>query len=84
MGDYLKTASERMSTDPAKYWKENQKKYLFLEVLARDVLEVPSSSAPVERLLSIAGKVFTPERCWLFDKRFEQLMFIRYNHAHTS
>ena len=64
--------------------KENQKKYPILAMLAKDVLGVPSSSAPVERLFSIAGKVFTPERCQLTDKRFEQLMFIRCNHAHTS
>ena len=84
MGDYLETVSAQMSTDPAKYWRENQKKYPFLAMLAKDVLGVPSSSAPVERLFSIAGKVFTPERCRLTDKRFEQLMFIRCNHAHTS
>ena len=58
--------------------------YPFLAMLAKDVFGVPSSSAPVERLFSIAGKVFTPERCRLTDKRFEQLMFIRCNHAHTS
>ena len=42
-------------------------------------LSVPASSAPVERLFSIAGKVFRPERCRLTDKNFETLMFIRSN-----
>ena len=71
MGDYLETVSAQMSTDPAKYWRENQEKYPFLAMLAKEVLGVPSSSAPVERLFSIAGKVSIPERCWLTDKRFE-------------
>ena len=47
--------------------------YPFSAMLAKYVLGVPSSSAPVERLFSIAGKVFTTERCQLTDKRFEQL-----------
>ena len=66
-----------MSTDPANFWKEHQ--YQVLAKLAKEVLAVPASSAPVERLFSIAGKVFTPERCRLTDSRFEQLMFIRCN-----
>ena len=37
---------------------------------------VPLLSAPVERLISIAGKVFRPEGCNLIDNRFEELMFI--------
>ena len=48
-------------------------------MLAKEVLGVPSSSAPVERLFSIAGKVFRPERSNLTDNRFEELMFIRCN-----
>ena len=38
----------------------------------------------VERLFSIAGKVFTPDRCRLKDSRFEQLMFIRCNNTETD
>ena len=34
---------------------------------------------PVERLFSIAGKIFRPERCRLADKHFQQLMFLRCN-----
>ena len=46
---------------------------------AMTTLGVPASSAPVERLFSIAGKVFKPDRCRLTDKTFETLMFIRCN-----
>ena len=38
------------------------------------VQRVPQSSAPVERLFSVAGKVFTLERCQLTDKRWGQLI----------
>ena len=63
----------------ANYWKENHRKYPPLANIAKEVLGIPSSSSAVERLFSIAGKVFTPERCRLSDDRFEQLMFIRCN-----
>ena len=35
---------------------------------------VPVSSAPVERPFSIAGKVFTPDRCNLTDSRFKHVI----------
>ena len=77
--EYIETDTAPMDQNPAKYWQDNQKKYPLLSRLAKDVLGVPSSSAPVERLFSIAGKVFIPERCPLTDDRFAQLMFIRCN-----
>lgn len=77
---YLSSSCEPMETDPAKYWKENENKYgQSLSMMAKDILSIPSSSAPVERLFSVAGRVFTPMRCRLTDKRFEQLMFISCN-----
>jgi len=37
------------------------------------------SSAPVERLFSLAGMTLTPKRSSLSDKTFERLVFIRAN-----
>ena len=82
--EYIETDTAPMAQNPAKYWKDNQKKYPLLSRLAKDILGVPSSSAPVERLFSIAGKVFTPERCCLTDGRFAQLMFIRCNQNYIT
>ena len=48
---------------------------IFAEV-TREVLNIPLSSSPVERLFSIAGKVFTSEHCRLTDARFQELMLI--------
>ena len=47
--------------------------------LAKRYLSVLASSGPVERLFSIAGKIFRPERCRLTDTVFENLMFIKCN-----
>ena len=60
--------------NPLTFWKENERKFPVLAKLAREFFGVPSSSSPVEQLFSIAGKVFTPDRCRLKDSRFEQLI----------
>ena len=44
-------------------------------------LQIPASSAPIERLFSIAGQVFRPERCSLSNKLFETVRFIRCNNS---
>ena len=61
--EYLTAPCVPMDTNPAKFWKENQKKYSSLALLAKETLGVPPSSSAVERVFSIAGKGFTPERC---------------------
>ena len=68
-----------MKTDPANFWKDNCKRYLYLSIVAKDVLSAPASSAPVEQLFRIAGKVFKLEHCRLTDEKFEELMFIQCN-----
>ena len=77
--EYLLSTCLPQEENPLEFWKLNQVKYSPLAKLAPRFLCVPASSAPVERLFSIAGKVFRPERCRLTDERFEELMFIRCN-----
>lgn len=77
--NYLAETPAAEDTDPLMYWKSNKPSYPELTTLALRYLAIPASSAPVERLFSIAGKVFRPDRCLLSDIRFEQLMFLRCN-----
>jgi len=77
--EYFSASCVSEDDDPLTFWKLNQQKYPELAKLATQYLQFPASSAPVERLFSIAGKVFRPERCSLSDERFEQLMFIQCN-----
>ena len=64
---------------PLKYWQEHQYVFPSFAEIAIGVLGIPASSAPVERLFSVAGKVFRPERCRLADSTFEKLMYIQCN-----
>lgn len=65
---YLSTPCLAESTHPLMFWKENQNSFPNLSVLACKYLAIPASSAPVERIFSVAGKIFRPDRCHLNDK----------------
>ena len=77
--EYLSSPSLSDEADSLAFWKGHQDQFPELAKLACEYLHVPASSAPVERLFSVAGKTFRPERCLLSDNRFEQLMFVRSN-----
>lgn len=76
---YLTEPLEPRSADPLIYWSTHQSRMPHLAKLAAVYLHVPASSAPVERLFSVAGCIFRPDRCLLKDKTFERLLFIKCN-----
>ena len=49
-----------------------------LAVIAKRVLSVPASSS-VERLFSVANKIFRPDRLQMKDTTFEHLIIIKCN-----
>ena len=65
--------------DPLQYWKENEEKYPTLAQLAKYYLAIPATSAPVERLFSVVGKFFCPDRCRLNEQTFQMLVMIKCN-----
>ena len=77
--EYLLSPCLLQEEDPLVLWKVIQTKFPPLVKMAHRFLCIPASSAPIERLFSIAGKVFYPDRCRLIDKQFEELMFIGCN-----
>lgn len=76
---YLSQPAIDEDMDPLAFWREHRNQFPTLCKLASKYLSLPASSAPVERLFSIAGKVFRPERCRLTDIKFEEIMMIRCN-----
>ena len=76
---YLSEPVLDIEDDPLKFWKDNEAEYPRLAKLANKYLAIQASSAAVERLFSIGGKVFRPDRCRLKDETFERLMMIRCN-----
>ncbi|KAI0211964.1 hypothetical protein LSAT2_003149 [Lamellibrachia satsuma] len=74
---YLNQPCESEDSAPLMFWQNCAVQF------PCKYLAMPTSSAPVERLFSVAGKVFRPERCCLSDWRFEQLMMIHCNNARS-
>lgn len=66
-------------TNPLDFWNLNGSKFPKLLNLAKHYLSIPASSAPVERLFSIAGKIFRPDRCSMTDTVFQKLIAIKCN-----
>ena len=78
---YLEEPVISQDNSPLVFWKQNNSKFPILAHVAECILAIPASSAPVERLFSIAGKIFRPDRCRLSDKHFHELVFIRSNNS---
>lgn len=79
LSKYLADPCLSDDSDPLKFWKIHEASMPTLAKLAILYLPVPATSSPVERLFSVGGRVFKPDRCRLTDKRFETLMFIKCN-----
>ncbi len=79
ISDYLSEPCILENSDPLTFWRQNSSRFSSLAKVASKYLAMPASSAPVERLFSIAGKVFRADRCNLSVTRFQQLMLIRCN-----
>lgn len=54
-------------------------RYPALYALAQNVLSVPASSAPVERVFSHGGLIMRPHRAKLSPQMLECLMFLKCN-----
>ena len=79
VSEYLSGALLEKDKNPLAYWAVKDTSYPRLARLAEKFIAMPASSAPVERIFSIGGKIFQPDRCRLPDSVFEKLMFLRCN-----
>jgi hypothetical protein len=61
------------------YWKMQAVELPLLSMLAKRVLAVPATSAPVERVFSQAGEILNSRRSRLLPKNFETLLFLKMN-----
>lgn len=63
--------------DVVKYWKDSEKKYPYLSVMARDVLSVPITTVASESAFSIGGRVVTKYRNCIHHENVQTLITTR-------
>jgi hypothetical protein len=61
------------------WWRENEQLFPAVAYLARKYLAIPASSAPSERVFSLAKRILTRERYRLSPARLERLVFMNHN-----
>lgn len=60
---YLKTQQIEIKEDPLKWWQEQMSTFPVLAQVARQILAIPASSAPTERVFSKLARVNAKDRC---------------------
>ena len=70
--------------DPLAWWKEHQREYPRIAVLARRFLCIAPTSVPCERAFSKAGWIVNKRRCSLSDGRISSLVFVSSNRQYRS
>lgn len=58
------------------WWKKNEMKFPLLARLARKYLAIPATSAPAERLFSVAGLVLEEKRTNLKPNKVDKILFL--------
>ena len=61
---------------PLTWWKYNERKYKLLSILAARLLCIPATSAPSERVFSVAGLTIAKDRARLAFDTANELIFL--------
>ena len=65
--------------DPLNYWTKNASIYGKLSPIAQDILSIPASSTPIERIFSVAGYSSSGRRNRLSGKMLETEIMLKTN-----
>ena len=67
------------TADPLTWWRENEARFSGLKRLARKYLAIPATSAPSERVFSLAGNICSRRRASLSPDHLDALVFLNAN-----
>ena len=75
---YLEATEEEVESC-IEFWGAHKEKFPALVLVAKKVLAIPASSAPVERVFSRGGIIMRPHRSRLGDEILSNLVFLKCN-----
>ena len=70
--------------DPISYWEGMMQEYPLISSVALDILSIPASSAPIERVFSTAGESTIGKRNRLADHNLEREIILKKNKHYLS
>ena len=76
---YFQVESISIAEDPIEWWKENSISFKILSLVARDLIFIPATSTPSERIFSKAGHIVSKKRSSLSSKSLDSLIFLAEN-----
>ena len=76
---YMEEKILQRKDDPLKWWKEHDKHYTLLSILALKYLSIPGTSVPSERVFSKAGELVSARRSRIKPKNVDMFLFINKN-----
>jgi len=79
LDEFAKEKGIELSKCPLEWWAAHADRYPVLAQMARVYLAVPASSAPSERVFSVASLVLTDRMRRLDESRVARLMFLKRN-----
>ena len=68
---------EKVPSNPLEWWAQHEGKYPILSSLARNVLCIPATSAPTERLFSYDGLTIADNRANLLPDNAAEIIYLR-------
>ncbi|GFS04734.1 zinc finger BED domain-containing protein 4 [Elysia marginata] len=73
---HFETVSTSRDAYPLDYWRDHCASLLRFSIIARDVLSIPATSVPSERLFSKAGELISARRSSLKTKNADMILFL--------
>ena len=73
---------QKVKFNPIAWWKANQNTYPLLSKAVRYYLNIPASSAPSERIFSLASNTVTKKRARLLPDNVNMLIFLHHNYSY--
>ena len=81
---YLQEEPIDPNDNPLAWWRNNQERFPLLSTVARKYMCICATSAPSERVFSVAGNVVTPLRSSLKPHKVNMLVFLACNKDMTE
>lgn len=76
---FVSESQQSYDTDPLQWWKRNELRFKSLSTAARKYLAIPATSAPSERVFSVAGNICNRRRASLSPENLDALVFLNAN-----